>query len=236
MHMIAAGAHRSRALFLLSALLWGMPAVAGTITSVVYATQTGWYENAGSNIVTSQGGSNYFVGGDLIEHRDFFVFNLPNTSNVIDAWITIFNPTSYNSDARPQLNFSVFDVTTPVTTLAAYGGGVSTWDDLGSGISYGSRTYTAFDDGRYTTIQLNSQAIAAIQAHANSGFAIGGAINPWFLDDPSYIFGNSGRGIPSDVQLTLVSVPLPSSVSAGMAILGSLFAARVLRRRNVTAA
>jgi hypothetical protein len=190
-----------------------------TITNLP-AVQTGWYEMGG----TSQGSSNYFVGDLGGEHRNFFVFNIPAVSGVVtQAYLRILNPESAFSPANPQLTYTLFDVTTPVSTLAIYGGALSTFQDLGSGNAYGSRVYSRSDNGLSANIPLNAVAIADINAHLGSSFAIGGAITPAVsFNEGSHLFGFSYTGVTLSLTSGPAAAPLPTAAWMGMALLAGL--------------
>lgn len=111
--------------------------------------------------------------------RNFFVFDLqPTEATVSKAELVLkFNGAAYESEDASE-TYSLFDVSTDPDTLVAGGDGTpglgAIWDDLGSGHRYGSRTFTAADQG--TIVRIPLDATARLQAAAGGKFAIGGAI------------------------------------------------------------
>ena len=75
----------------------------------------------------------------------------------------------------PSENYELHDVVTPIATLLNRTDRIGTHADLGNGVDYGSRTMTAADQGTVVTIELNSSAIAALNA-ATGLFAMGGSL------------------------------------------------------------
>jgi hypothetical protein len=107
------------------------------------------------------------------------------------------------------------DVVTPFDALSNTTGGVAAWNDLGTGVVYGSRTMTAADKGSVVEITLNSSAIAALNA-ATGLIGIGGSLTT--LDgaaNDKIVFGGTGFSdtFPPDMsQLRLTLVPEPSTL------------------------
>jgi hypothetical protein len=197
------------------------------------ALQAGWYERSGPFIGTSEGGSNYFVGALGGEHRNFFVFDLAALAGEIrSARLNVWQPPMETFAPHGmrlptgQESYHLFHVATPVNTLLEYGGGQNTWQDLGTGASYGSRVYTAADAGTLTSIELNAAALNEIESRLNSRFAIGGALVP-YTPESGFLFGNSGHSVEIPrVSLTLsILVPEPGGLGAVM-FLGLLLCRR----------
>jgi hypothetical protein len=136
---------------------------------------SGWYEDTA---IHNPNNTNYIVGlcsdcGGPV-YRDFFVFNIPVGLAVTSAQLSL-NTFSYDS-SNPSETLTLFDVSTNLTSLLAGTGGIAAYNDLGSGVVYGSRVYTAADANLVRTINLDAAAIAAIQQAAGGAFAIGGAL------------------------------------------------------------
>jgi PEP-CTERM motif len=144
----------------------------------VNAANTGWYQDAG--LSNQPGGVNHIAGlcsncgGPTF--RDFFVFNLPVGVAVTSAQLSL-NTFGYDS-ANPSETFTLFDVSTSLNSLLAGTGGIAAYNDLGSGVVYGSRVYTAADQNLVRTITLDAAAIAAIQQTTSGRFVLGGALSP----------------------------------------------------------
>jgi hypothetical protein len=143
----------------------------------INASNTGWYQNAG--LSNEPNGGNYITGlcsncGGPI-YRSLLVFNIPVGIPITSATLNI-NTYTYDS-TNPSELLTLWDVTTSLTTLEAGTGGISAYNDLGSGVFYGSRVYTAADQNNFETITLDAAAISAIQSDAGGSFAIGGALD-----------------------------------------------------------
>jgi hypothetical protein len=141
-------------------------------TAVINFTDRGWYDlngYHGSDLKNYIVGDNRGTSCGLCENdfRDFFVFDLSSvTQSIASAKLALFNPSSppiagYIS-ADPSETYELHDVTTATATLRAdHNNSVATWNDLGTGVVYGSRNMTSLDQGDYVEITLNSAAIAA---------------------------------------------------------------------------
>jgi hypothetical protein len=155
----------------------------GSIT--INASNTGWYTSA--NTTNEPGGANYITGlcsncgGPTF--RDFFAFNIPGETTVTTATLNI-NTYIYDSINATE-TLGLFDVSTPLATLLAGTGGLAAYNDFGSGVSYGSRVYTAADQNLFRTISLNAAGIAAIQQSTGGTFVMGGALQDQVVPEPS---------------------------------------------------
>lgn len=127
-------------------------------------------------------------GGPVLEEHNFFAFRLGQgiiQGNILSATLTLFNPaggfgSGYEGPVGGAL-YQLWDVTTDVNTLTAGGvGQVGIFDDLGSGVSYGSRLVSTADNATNVVINLNAAGLAAIAAasgvQGTSLFAIGGSL------------------------------------------------------------
>ncbi len=124
---------------------------------------------------------NYIVGyhgAGATELRNFFVFDLPALNGVVaGAQLRIFTFTISTPQAAET--YELHDITTPLATLlAGAGAGVTNvFNDLGSGLLYGARAITNSQGDSYTTMTLNSNAVAAINAADGQPFALGGRVS-----------------------------------------------------------
>jgi len=155
----------------------------GTLT--INASNTGWYTDAGSS--NQPGGTNYITGlcsncgGALF--RDLFVFGIPVGIAVTTATLNV-NTYVYDS-LNPTETLSLFDVTTSLNILVGGTGGVAAYNDLGSGVLYGSRVYTSADQNLFRSISLNAAGIAAIQQSLGGSFTMGGSLINTTVPEPS---------------------------------------------------
>ncbi|HKV98225.1 MAG TPA: PEP-CTERM sorting domain-containing protein [Vicinamibacterales bacterium] len=160
------------------------------------ASATGWYRESGTS--NEPGGANYITGlcsncgaGGLF--RDLFIFNVPVGIAVTSASVRI-NTYIYDS-LNPTETLSLFDVSTNLGSLLAGTGGVAAYTDLGTGVVYGSRVYTAADQNLFETFALNAAAVGAIQNSLGSSFAMGGSLDSAAVPEPStfaLVFGALG--------------------------------------------
>ena len=221
-----------------------MGAQAGT---TLYATGASWFTNAGEH---TQSSDNYAVGGeqDGYTRNNYFLFDLSGVSGPItSATLRVYNPDApvsagfpygYTS-ADPTETYAVFDVSTPVTDLAAgYGvgslAGQAIFSDLGSGQNFGMTTASLADNGKFVEISLNASGLAALNA-AHGIFALGGTLTT--LDavvNKESLFASAylSSVAPNVPQLVISSVPEPAESAlliAGLGLIG--LAAR--RRRSL---
>jgi hypothetical protein len=187
-------------------------------TVVIPHTDRGQYSDTGFH---NPGNPNYLVGGEAFSgpalHNNFFIFDLSGvTQPIASATLALSVPGSsagpgYNSP-DPSENYELHDVTTSIATLLAGTGGVAAYNDLGSGVIYGSRTMTAADMGTLVEIALTPAAIAALDS-ATGLIGIGGSLTS--LDgiaNSEFTFGSSGA-ITDTTELRLTFVPEPSALS-----------------------
>jgi hypothetical protein len=208
----------------------------GQTTIIDYASR-GQFSDVGIHVNTN---SNYLVGfSGPNAYRNFFVFDLASVAQPIAAAtleLSVPGPPRPGYDsADPSENFELYDVVTPVSTLTATGAlGTAPYNDLGSGVEYGSRSITNADTGTIVTIPLNASAIAAM--NSNHGlFAIGGSLTT-LTSPPAYpteaVFAFTGvAGFSDTSRLRLTFVPEPSSV-AMLAVAAAISGMRQLRKRH----
>lgn len=168
-----------------------------------------------------------------VEYRNYHKFDLSSLAVTIASaqWVLEFPENAYDSRYSSE-GFLLYEVTSnPDDFGFDFDAGVSrgysaaVYEDLGDGTFFGSRTYTAADEGSLTTIDLNSDAVAAINAAAGGIFCIGGIMSGGGhgrieLTDvsPDTIFANTGLevdpryGLPFTRQLVLTPVPEPGTL------------------------
>ena len=186
-------------------------------TFSIQASDTGWYSQNG----THDPRNNNYIVGDCTScfgsaFNDYFIFDLSNYTGgaVTSAVLSIGNGNGYA--AGPLSTYSLFDVTSPIANLDVQNGGATTgitiFNDLESGVLYGSRSITNVVQNSQVDTTLNANFVAAINARQGDTFAIGGTLRPGDV-----IPGNNG-------------VPEPSTWA--MLILGFGGVGAVLRRRR----
>jgi hypothetical protein len=183
---------------------------AGTTTH--RSVDRGWYNEDGAHLPVND---NYLVGfngssdggGDDLNYRNWFLFRIPQlTTDVYTAAtlkLEVPTPTGYISPL-PFLTYELFDITTDRDALVAGTGDVAAFDDLGSGIQFGSTLVFHADEGTTLSIPLNAAALASLNTPMSSLWGIGGA---------------------------MVAVPEPNSALLAMLAAGGIAVMVRLRRR-----
>jgi hypothetical protein len=217
---------------LLFILVSGLVASAQTV-AIVY-TDRGWYSSDGFHDPSN---TNY-IAGDFTdptgshEHRNFFVFDLSSIAKPIaSATLTLLDPLYVSDD--PSENYELHDVVTPIPSLIAGTGGLAAFNDLGSGVVYGSRTMTAADKGTVVNIPLNSSAIDAMN-NATGPFAMGGSITTLdSITSDEFAFGFSDiLSVDFGGALQLTLAPEPTS-AALIAFAAMIFGVQRSRKRSI---
>jgi hypothetical protein len=206
------------------------PARAATIT--LNAVDNGAYNQLGDHAGSNP---NYFVGFDgYYVSRNWFVFDLASVSGTIVSASLRLQTYYFVSYVKPTETYTLFDVTTPIASLIAGGTGlVDTFNDLGSGTTYGNRTYIAADDHKERDIALLAAGVNALQAAVGGQFALGGAVTTLlpslYFGQYEFVFGGSGGAL---AQLVLDVEPVPVPEPATLTLVGLGLAAAVVRRRR----
>jgi hypothetical protein len=213
---------------------------------------SGWYSAPGDHNAQND---NYVAGvccSPTLEYRNFFVFDLSGVSvPVTGATLVLYNPAESGSypagfsSADSSETYSLFDVSTAISTLTASNSGMtSLFDDLGTGLSLGSVGVSAADNGQLVSIALDSDGIGALNAALGGQFAVGGAVttlsgSPHPAGFEEFVFGNtfvSRDAIPiRRLDLTTQDTPpapVPEPTTAVLLGTGLLGAAGVRRWRQ----
>ena len=145
----------------------------------------GWWS---PNAVNADSNDNYIVGSintgnQILLYNDFFTFDLAGLNVLVtDAELRITRGFccggNDTSGGFGSVTYTLWDVTTDETTLNNNNGtSQAIYDDLGSGINYGS--IVVADDGTPDplVIALNQNALQLINRRAGEFFSIGGTLN-----------------------------------------------------------
>ena len=161
--------------------------------SVTYSySDRGWYTNSGTH---SSGNTNTIVGS---AYRNWFTFDISGFSGTactitLRLELELFRGTSGN--------YNLYDISTGHDDLVASSSGssgITIYNDLGTGNSYGSVSLTNSDNGSTIEITLNDQAITDFNSESSGWFSVGG---DW--TGGTYIrFGSSGDDTFSQLVIT----------------------------------
>ena len=195
----------------------------------INAQNAGWYNQLGLH---TTGNPNYIAGNveysigamdySFIYHN-FFVFDVGNINEPITSATLQFH--SY--EVKGIGTYNLFDVLTPPEMLDINtADSVDTFNDLGTGTTFGS--FDANPDKSFQTLQLtlNQSAINAINS-ADGLFAIGGSFATNLTN--SYIFGASENIDQMKLILNTTSIQVPEPGCLILLVIG-LFSVGFFRK------
>ncbi len=202
----------------MGALMLGEAALASTY--VIDNEATG-YVSSGGNFTGIRPNTNYLVGlcnasncrNSPGEYRDYFYFAIPTLDGPI-ASVTLDIPTrNVSLNQSPTVTYQVTSLGIEKEAL-----GVGNFNDLGTGILYASREYSAEDAQITHNIALSAAAISALGAGGFSFGLSGRLSSPTDFDinaPDQLLFGSTQRQV---TRLTITTVPVPPALS--MMLLG----------------
>jgi hypothetical protein len=189
-------------------------ALVGPVASEAVTTQTfttsqsefdpgsrnqGWWS---PTLTNSTFNDNYFVGDVGVGlARNFFSFDLASAcpASSVTLQLTRFDQTG-------PLTYNLWDVSTAAATLNNnVGPSQTTFDDLGSGTSFGSFQVADGAETDVLSFPLNPAGVAAFNAARGGFFSVGGQ-TPGETSPPSYIYAFSG-GPNGTQQLAVTCLP-----------------------------
>jgi hypothetical protein len=134
------------------------------------AFQRGWWDAAGNH--TSANDNTYTGNISGGGYNSYFSFNLAGvTGTVISAQLQLELEAWFSPDASETC--SIWDVATSCPSLEADGTNPTIYNDLQSGVQYGSNTFLSTGVGTVYPIALNAQGISNIQAALGGCFSTG---------------------------------------------------------------
>jgi len=188
-------------------------------------TGRGWIDSFGSNNGASISG-NYVAGlcgdddscnGGPTHWRNWMAFSLVTTafSTITSANLLLYVPDPgggnqgvYASLGNPT--YTLWDVTQPVGNFTGSTAGLAEFQDLGSGIVFGSRVYSLADQGTTTTVALNAAAVAYLNSNLQNTVVLGGAVTPIPVEAPF--------AVPATTPATLALVAALLAVAAAVGL------------------
>ena len=147
----------------------------------------GWHSSAGGHMSNND---NTMTGlYNATTYNSYFVFSLagfaPGTIQSVTLELQLEN---YTGDASET--FSVWDVTTPASSVENTETSAAIFNDLQSGVRYATATATSAQLGSILSIPLSAQAIADVTAKLGQDFVVGVHLDT----APGWIrFGHTGN-------------------------------------------
>jgi PEP-CTERM motif len=210
---------------------------------MVTTTDRGYYYDYDFNDPTNK---NYLTGqlnvGSTIGFHSFFAFNaltgLPGP--IVGATLSLFDPVAGYSSTQPSETLTIDGFSGNLAALETGGTQSGEYNALASGTPFGTQTVGAANDGSFVTITLDAAAIAFLNAHTSTPFALGGYLAGIPPTDTStrFVFGGSAFVLANDGNtfLTLQTAqPVPEPESWLLLLTtacASLFGWRLRRRQR----
>ena len=176
------------------------------------------------------------------EFRNYFSFDIPSFSGALTSASIVIPTAQETFNQSPSLQYTLTSVAVPLSlTLSVPNQAL--FDSLGTGVVFGTQTYSESGPFNTVAISLDSEALAAITNSQNTAFTLGGRVTSSILFGPNQpdqlVFASSGGNIPQ-VQLVLQTSPSmhaapeidPTSSAAGLMMLFCALA--VLRGSRVS--
>lgn len=183
----------------------------------------GWWNDSEPRFGENDNYVTGFVGSTSTPntYRGFFTFDLSNVAGRVEsAYLEIAVGVSASPDQVETIG--LFDVSTDAETLnVATGVDLEIFNDLGSGLQYGSADIsTSLDSGTILRVNLNQAAVDDINARPNDYFSIGlSLLSLGHADENELVFAFS-QGLEN--RLVVHVVPLPASALFLMSALSAL--------------
>jgi hypothetical protein len=188
-------------------------------------TSRGWVDPLGDNNGASISG-NYIAGlcgdddscdGSPDHWRNWMAFSLVTTafSTITSANLLLYVPDPGGGDQGVYASlgdptYTLWDVTQPVGNFTGGAAGSAEFNDLGSGVAFGSRVYSLADQGTTTTVALNAAAVAYLNANMQNTVVLGGAVTPIPVQAPLAVPATS------PAMLALIAVLLAAAAVVGL--------------------
>lgn len=158
-------------------------------TDVITASNRGWVDSSGSNNFGGSGG-NYIAGicgssdgcaGSNSLHNNYFVFDVANYVGQVNSLVlNLAQPSNVDGisshdgyiSINPSETYSLWDISADPRSNS----GVPLFNDLGSGLFFGSTVVNAATNGTTVSITLNANALSQLNRTTSGLFWLGGTL------------------------------------------------------------
>ncbi|MEO0871780.1 MAG: PEPxxWA-CTERM sorting domain-containing protein [Pseudomonadota bacterium] len=217
------------------ALLAAGAASTASATTTITASDSGWYRDSGAH---SPSNRNVFTGGNgSDELRSFFVFDLTGLSAASSLSVTFPINGRFATDTGTEtVNF--YDYTGSITSLVGGTGGVSAFNDLGSGALLGQQTITAANNSAMPefTFVLPLSFVSQFNAAIGSGdqrIAFGASMQtllPGGAGEAFWSFSDNRGANAAQLNITPTAA-IPEPATWALMLLGFFAAGAAMRRK-----
>lgn len=187
---------------------------------------SGWWTSSIHDVQNK----NYFAGTcapscsitSTANHNNYFTFDLTDiNSTITSASLNLFTYTVAGS----SVDYQLFDVTSPLSEVHASGTNAAVYNDLMTGVSYGSFIYNTSDRDQFRSILLNADGVSALNNAIGGEFGIGGTVTggipapdiPPIPEPETYAMWLAGLGLLGFLgyrrKIKAVSFPLANNVA-----------------------
>jgi hypothetical protein len=163
----------------------------------------GWHSTMGGHTSTND---NTLTGENVgAFYNSYFVFPLTGFAASSIQQVTLQLQLEMYTTGDATETFSVWDVTTPATTLEANASDINIYNDLMMGTQYGTLATNAGQVNQVLSIPLNAMAAMHATQKLNADFAVGVHLDT----TPGWIrFGHTGSGAPpTTIQIVIKYLP-----------------------------
>ena len=160
----------------------------------------GWYATTSAHASNNDNTLTGEFSSDV--YNSYYVFPLAGITASFVTSVSLVIAYEANATSDPTETISLWDVTTPATTVENTAGiNPTIHGDLGSGMTYGTQTLTTAQLATDVTIPLNAQAALDVKAKLGTDFVIGVHLDT----APGWVrFGNTA---PATARLVINYLP-----------------------------
>jgi hypothetical protein len=148
---------------------------------VISNVDSGWFTATGLHQTDNR---NYYVQSEAAAYNNFFVFDISGiTDPITSATFTVANYMVTTNEL-----YTLFDFSGDINNLFNGTNGVNVFNDLGSGMDFGSRAFGPGDSNGTSVIALDEDFIVNLNAairRQQQYFAIGGTVTANQIPEPA---------------------------------------------------